>query len=120
MIRTRPCPSGNERMKRKRLPRRLETGRGDSNERATHRFRFGGVARALQLIETKREGNLKQFIIFGDCVIHHEWMATKERMCRSRMSRRGGMSNRRTACYPRVVNRVRNRRLAAAIDDPQP
>jgi hypothetical protein len=31
-----------------------------------HRFRFGEVGRALQLIETKGEGILNPLIIFGD------------------------------------------------------
>jgi threonine dehydrogenase-like Zn-dependent dehydrogenase len=56
------CPGGSERMGR--LLRLLQTGRVDPTPMTTHRFGFGDVERAFQMMADKEDGILKPLISF--------------------------------------------------------
>jgi threonine dehydrogenase-like Zn-dependent dehydrogenase len=62
-IRTALCPGGSVRMRR--LLRILERERLDPTPMTTHRFDFGDLERAYELMESKEEGIIKPLITFG-------------------------------------------------------
>ena len=62
-IRTALCPGGSVRMRR--MLRIIERGRVDPTHMTTHRFGFGELERAFELMETKEEGIIKPLVTFG-------------------------------------------------------
>jgi threonine dehydrogenase-like Zn-dependent dehydrogenase len=61
-IRTALCPGGRERMKR--LLRLLENKRVDPTPMTTHRFPFGQIDRAYEMMKTKADNIIKPLIMF--------------------------------------------------------
>jgi threonine dehydrogenase-like Zn-dependent dehydrogenase len=62
-IRTGLCPGGKVRMQR--LLRLLANGRVDPSPLTTHRFAFGDIERAFQMMANKEDGIIKPLIRFG-------------------------------------------------------
>jgi threonine dehydrogenase-like Zn-dependent dehydrogenase len=62
-IRTALCPGGSERMAR--LMRLIAGGRVNPLPMTTHRFGFGEIARAFEMMQTKEDGMIKPLITFG-------------------------------------------------------
>ncbi|MFA5517297.1 MAG: NAD(P)-dependent alcohol dehydrogenase [Desulfuromonadales bacterium] len=56
------CPGGRERMER--LMRLIRNGRVDPTLMTTHRFSFGEIEKAFELMKTKAEGVIKPLILF--------------------------------------------------------
>jgi isopropanol dehydrogenase (NADP+) len=63
-IKTGLCPGG--RLRLERLLRFLQTGRIDPTPLTTHTFPFDELARALEIMDTKRDGVIKPLIVFSD------------------------------------------------------
>ncbi len=62
VIKTGLCPGGRLRMER--LIRILENGRLDPTKMTTHRFNFGEIPRAFEIMDKKLDGVIKPLIVF--------------------------------------------------------